>query len=138
MTWQAVGDVAKTIVNADAPGCRDCGTVREIRTDHGHVARYPGVECCPPALRRQIQWRAEDIDQVKGDIEQRRRVLTELQQAVDDAPHSAREGRQGLLSRAERAFASRMEHVFQPRLRELSGEIARLKRKLGEVEGRAA
>lgn len=138
MTWQSVGDIAQQIVNADAPGCRDCGTVMEFKTKSGYTARYPGVECCPPAIRRQIQWRAGEIDQVKADIENRRKVLTELQQAVDDAPHTAREARQGLLAKATRAFESRMEHVIRPQLTELSTEIGRLKRKLAEAEGRAA
>lgn len=138
MTWQAVGDVARQIVNADAPGCRDCGTVREVRTEHGYVARYPGVECCAPAIRRQVEWRAGEIDQLQREIQQRRGVLDELRQAVEDAPHSAREAREGLVARATRAFNSRMEHVYEPKLRELSSEIARLKRKLIQAEGEAA
>lgn len=133
MTWQAISDVTQAIINENAPGCPDCGTVKEVRTANGYTARYPGVECCPPAIRRQIDWRAQEIDQVQADIQRERNALNELRQAADEAPRTSKDAAEKRHQHADKGHQKRMEDKYEPQLKELSSEIARLKRKLNTM-----
>lgn len=130
MTWQAVGDVAKRVFNEDTPGCPYCGAVMVHQTEEGHAFWYPGVECCADAIRRQVSWRANEINQVQARITERRQRVQETIDAVEEASYQAKGSAQARADRASKALAVRMREEFEPALKELSSEIARLKRKL--------
>ena len=139
MTWQAVSDIVNDAYLApDKPkGCRDCGAITERRTPTGLVVEYPGVECCPPAIRRQIAWRAAELDQLNKRVNERRAAVAELQRkSADGDRHSA-----AYAAQAARAFESLMERkrgAWALELEELSDEIRRLKGKLMDLEGRTS
>lgn len=140
MTWEPVGDVIKRTktINEHSQGCRDCGTVMQTTTPSGFTAYYPGVECCPPALRRQIQWRSQEIDTVNRKLQERQDAVTHIRDEINLAPsRSAAAAAEAKLTRAERNLAISMREHFTPQLRELSKEIARLKNKLRQLEAAA-
>lgn len=139
MSWQSVSDIAEGsyLATAKPKGCRDCGTVvaYEVKTKPGLVVEYPGVECCPPAIRRQIAWRAAELDALNKRVRERRAAVEELQRkSADGDRHSA-----AYAAQAARAFESIMrprEGAWGIELDDLAKEIARLKRKLAALEGR--
>ena len=141
MSWQSVSDIVEdAYLSQEKPkGCRDCGAVVEYRvqTRKGLVIEYPGVECCPPAIRRQIAWRAAELDQLNKRVNERRAAVAELQRkSADGDRHSA-----AYAAQAARAFEAIMapgQGEWALELKGLSGEIARLKRKLMDLEGRAS
>lgn len=134
MTWQAASDVAAKVVNANSRGCRDCGHIQNFRTEHGFLAYYPGVECCPPALRRQIEWRHKDIDRINRQIQERQDRATELRRQAERAPtHNAKANAEAEAARAERSLHMIIRDHYTPQLQELSKEVARLKRKLAAL-----
>lgn len=139
MSWQSVSDIAEAsyLATAKPKGCRDCGTVveYEVKTKPGLVVEHPGVECCPPAIRRQIAWRTAELDQLNKRVNERRAAVEELQRkSADGDRHSA-----AYAAQAARAFEAIMapgQGEWALELKGLSGEIARLKRKLAALEGR--
>lgn len=136
MTWQPVSDlVPKTrVLNADTRGCQDCGTVMEYQTETGFTAYYPGVECCQPAIRRQIRWRSEEIDALNRKLRERQDAVARIREEVELAPsRSALAAAETKLARAEKNLHVVVRDHFTPALRELSDEIARLKRKYAQV-----
>lgn len=137
MTWQSVSDIVNDAYLApDKPkGCRDCGAVTERRTPTGLVVEHPSVECCAPAIRRQIAWRAAELDQLNKRVNERRAAVAELQRKSDSDKHAG-----AYYAQAVRAFDSLMERkrgAWALELEELSDEIRRLKGKLQSIEGRA-
>lgn len=141
MTWRSVSDIVEdAYLSQEKPkGCRDCGTVVEYRvqTRKGLVVEYPGVECCPPAIRRQIAWRTAELDQLNKRVNERRAAVAELQRkSADGDRHSV-----AYAAQAARAFEAIMapgQGAWARELQGLSGEIARLKRKLMDLEGRTS
>lgn len=135
MSWQSVADVTKTYLLSQPKGCRDCGTIKTFTSENGMIIEYPGVECCPPAIRRQIAWRAAELDQLNKRVSERRAAVAELQRkSADGDRHSA-----AYAAQAARAFEAIMrpkEGAWGIELDELSKEIARLKKKLNALEGR--
>lgn len=138
MTWQAVSDIVEdAYLSQEKPkGCRDCGTVVEyrVKTKPGLVVEYPGVECCPPAIRRQIAWRAAELDVLNKRVNERHAAVKELQRKSDTDKHAG-----AYAAQAARAFEAIMrpkEGAWGIELDELSKEIARLKKKLNALEGR--
>ena len=118
-----------------AMGCRDCGAITERRTPTGLVVEYPGVECCAPAIRRQIAWRTAELDQLNKRVSERRAAVAELQRKSADGDRQSA----AYAAQAARAFESIMrpkEGAWGIELDELSKEIARLKKKLNALEGR--
>jgi hypothetical protein len=138
VTWQSTRDVLEKEgpFAGQTPGCPYCGTVIDYTTSTGHGVSYPGVECCAPAIRRQIAWRTREIEVLKKRIEDRRREVEELQRSAVDGDR----GKLAAAARAQRAFDSLLgpEGAWSTELRELSREIVRLKRKLPGLEDRAA
>lgn len=135
MTWQPVADVAAKVVNANSRGCRDCGHIAHATTEHGYLAYYPGVECCPPALRRQIQWRHQDIDRINRTIQDRQDHATELRRQAERAPtHNAKAIAEAEAARAERNLHIVLRDNYTPQLQALSKEVARLKTKLRSMQ----
>ena len=139
MTWQSVSDIVEdTYLSQEKPrGCPDCGTVVEYRvqTRNGLVIEYPGVECCAPAIRRQIAWRAAELDQLNKRVTERRAAVAELQRKSADGDRQSA----AYAAQAARAFEAIMrpkEGAWGIELDELSKEIARLKKKLNALEGR--
>lgn len=141
MSWQSVSDIVEdAYLSQEKPkGCRDCGAVVEyrVKTKPGLVVEYPGVECCPPAIRRQIAWRTAELDQLNKRVNERRAAVAELQRkSADGDRHSA-----AYAAQAARAFESLMERkrgAWALELEELSDEIRRLKGKLMDLEGRTS
>lgn len=134
--WQAVGDVANSLVTRKTPGCRDCGTIMTYTTPTGQYIERPGTECCAPAVRRQIAWRSAEIDRVQAVVAERRKDLERLELQIEEAEYPTQ--RKALEARAaatRRRFDAAMHAVHEPQLRELSSEIARLKRLLHTMEG---
>lgn len=135
MSWQSVADVTKTYLLSQPKGCRDCGTIKTFTSENGMLIEHPGVECCPPAIRRQISWRAAELDQLNKRVSERRAAVAELQRkSADGDRHSA-----AYAAQAARAFEAIMrpkEGAWGIELDELSKEIARLKKKLNALEGR--
>lgn len=134
MTWQAVSDIVNDAYLApDKPkGCRDCGAITERRTPTGLVIEYPGVECCPPAIRRQIAWRAAELDALNKRVSERRAAVAELQRKSDTDKHAG-----AYYAQAARAFESLMERkrgAWALEIEELSDEISRLKKKLQALQ----
>lgn len=136
MTWQSTGDLMQhvRVLNGNTRGCQDCGTVMEYQTDSGFTAYYPGVECCQPAIRRQIRWRSEEIDALNRKLRERQDAVARIREEVELAPsRSALAAAETKLSRAEKNLHLVVRDHFTPALRELSDEIARLKRKYAQL-----
>lgn len=134
MSWQSVADVTKTFLLSQPKGCRDCGAITERRTPTGLVVEYPGVECCPPAIRRQIAWRAAELDALNKRVSERRAAVEELKRkSADGDRHSA-----AYAAQAVRAFDALMERgrgAWALEIDELAKEIRRLKTRLNALEG---
>lgn len=137
MSWQNAGDVAKTYLLSQPKGCRDCGTIKTFTCENGMIIEYPGVECCAPAIRRQIAWRAAELDQLNKRVNERRAAVAELQRKSADGDRQSA----AYAAQAARAFEAIMapgQGAWALELKDLSGEIARLKRKLMDLEGRTS
>lgn len=131
MTWQPISDITTKFLGDPNRGCRDCGTIMKYTTATGHTAYYPGVECCAPALRRQIQWRSGDIDTLQRQLQTREKTVQQIQDEIDHAhSRTAAAAAAAKKERAERNLDQAMREIYTPQLRELSAEIARLRRKL--------
>lgn len=134
MSWQSVADVTKTYLLSQPKGCRDCGTIKTFTSENGMIIEYPGVECCPPAIRRQISWRAAELDQLNKRVSERRAAVEELKRkSADGDRHSA-----AYAAQAVRAFDALMERgrgAWALEIDELAKEIRRLKARLNALEG---
>lgn len=138
-TWQPVADLAETQLGATARGCPHCGSRTTITTDDGRTITYPSVECCPPAIKRQIRWREEDIRALNRRRAEREQALEQLRESLDELPtRAARAAAEAKLARSERNSATRDREDFTPRLRELNAEVARLNAKLTAITRRDA
>lgn len=135
--WTSVGEVAKRVFNQNTPGCRDCGAILAHQTESGHVFWHPGVECCAPAIRRQIAWRGNDINHIQAEIAGHRKGIAELQKLAAEASYQSRSTAEAKALRAEESLRKRMREDYEPRLKALSSEIARLKRELAKAEAEA-
>ena len=127
MTWQAVGDILDTtaILN-NLRGCPYCGAICRL-----HAIPHAAVECCPPALERQIAWRTDDLTQLHKAASDRERDVRELQAKVTDGDKQAAVQ----AARAARSLETYMQRggMWDTEVRELSDEIKRLKSKLANM-----
>ena len=130
-------DTGRLIFGDPDKGCRHCGFVdvkysRDASgEDTGQAAIYhPGTECCSPAMTDQISWRHAEVNQLKRKLEEDERRVELLREAVDFAESATkRDMARGLAAKAERGFALKRKEHYEPKIKELAVEIARLKRK---------
>ncbi len=133
--WQTVADLTRSHLGNPNHGCPYCGTVIQRTTDTGKTAYHPATECCPRALRRQINWRMDEIDAIKKRAREREKLVEKIQEEVKLAPTKAMAGQaQVRLDRARLNYRDYVGNFVAPDLRELSTEIARLKAKLIKLE----
>lgn len=141
--WRDMRDMLRSGMEAlslYAKGCRFCGRIEErhvpLQSGGSMVVYYPGVECCPDALRQQVKWRIEEIDAVRKRMADREKAVAELREHVDLAPtRSAAEAAAKRADFAEKSLQRELNEVFTAELRRLSGDLARLKKKLAALEG---
>ena len=140
--WRSVKELVTgnmTFLTEKARGCPDCGRIEEYRVtlSSGQVMAlfYPGVECCPAAMKRQIEWRQADIERVNRTMADRDKAVRELREAVDFALNrTAMAQMDKKAASAERSFMADVEAVYTPQMHALSAEIVRLKKKLTALE----
>lgn len=137
MTWKKAGDIATSrLFGSQTKGCPFCGTIVDYVTETGKVISYPGVECCPEALRRQIAWRKGELDQLNKRAADRLRDVEDLQRRSVEGDRSSL----ALAARAQRSYEALMgpDGEWNTEMRALSNEITRLRKKLASLEDRAA
>lgn len=134
---RSVGDIlgvrdkdGRLIVGKDTDVCPDCGAlgVTVDKTDR-LVWYHPPGDCCPAALTRQIGWRTSDLRAVKAARDADDDAIRDLQERLREAQGFRRRDLESDLARLRKAVASRNEHVYAPKVRELAGEIDSLKRR---------
>lgn len=133
MSWQAVGDILEgNYLLGDPKGCRDCGTIRTHKHPNGLIIEYPGVECCIPAIRRQIKWRSGDLDALNKQVSDRLRAVEELKAKAGEDRHLL-----GYAAQAARAYDALMRPgtgEWDIEIKALSTDIKRLRAKLEAME----
>lgn len=140
--WRSVAELVTgdvVFLTERAKGCPDCGRIEErrvrMRGGQEMVLFYPGVECCPAAVKRQIEWRQADIERVNRTMADRDKAVRELREAVDFALNKVAMAQMDKKAAvAEKSFMTDVERVYTPQMHELSAEIVRLKKKLTTLE----
>lgn len=135
--WQPASELTATHLGNPNRGCPHCGTVMRHHTPTGQTAYWPGTECCPPAIRRQIGWRTEQLDGLRKTITDRENAIREMQDEIETAPRSAQAQLLAKRDRAQRNLNAVMQDHYTPEIRTISREIARLRHRLTDLEAAA-
>lgn len=121
--WWNIGNPRK--------GCQFCGSVSVKEGREGGSVRWyhPSTECCPEAITRQIQWRADELRAVQKARDEFMAGLAKLNEEFQSA-YGVRKGElDAKLKSAQRAFDLRDSETWKPTVSGLGAEIARLRRK---------
>lgn len=111
-------------------GCPFCGSISVHASEVGNVAWYhPSTECCERAVTRQIQWRSDELRAVQKERDADERAVAEQERRAADSYGGEGARAQARLSGMRRGVAAKEAGFYGPRVKELAGEIARLKRK---------
>jgi len=117
------------IIGDPEKGCPFCGSISVEASKVGNLAWYhPSTECCAQAITRQIQWRSDELRAVQKEREADERAVSEQAQRASDSYGGEAARAQGRLGAMQRGVEKKESEYYQPRVSELAGEIARLKR----------
>lgn len=126
------------IIGNPEKGCPFCGSISVEASEVGKLAWYhPSTECCAQAVTRQIEWRSAELQGIQLERGADDRALAEQRRVAADSYGVKRSDAERRLRSMERGVDAKQEGYYGPRVKELAGEIARLKRvreKLGKPE----
>lgn len=134
--WQSVATLAgKATLGRPDDGCPNCGIVMHYTTETGQQAYWPGTECCPQAITRQIGWLHDEIADLKKRAETRNQHIRDLEESVELATTpGARAAAQAEVNRASHNLQQVYDDLYAEPMKERSSEIRRLAAKRRQMQ----